>query len=203
MSTSRSAGRHRKQSRRRGWLGVVALTVVGLALAGTGVFASWVATTSATTGAVNTAQLGLTYSDTNGTTFNSGVSNMLPGDYLYRYADLSNTGGLSETFSATVSGSGAITAAGGLQITVDKCSVAWAGNGSCSGTTTNLVTTRDVATAGTVTLDTIAGSGADHLRYKFTLNSLADVSFQGTSGSVTVSISGSSAVSGGQDRTSG
>jgi hypothetical protein len=188
---------------RKGWLVMAGLVAAGAALTGGGVFASWNATTSNSTGAVNSADLGLTYADANGTTFNSTVSDLLPGDYLYRYGNLTNTGTVAEDFTAAVTGSGAITAAGGLQLSVDKCSVAWASNGTCSGTTTALVTTRDVASAGTVALDTIAGSGVSRLRYKFILPSGAASTFKNTTGSVSVALAGTASVAGGRDRSAG
>jgi signal transduction histidine kinase len=52
-------------------------------------------------------------------------TNLLPGDYLYRYANLVNTGGLAQDFVADVAGSGVMACAGGLQIAVDSCSLAW------------------------------------------------------------------------------
>lgn len=66
------------------------------------------------------------------------------------------------------------TPANGLQITVTRCSVAWAG-GACSGTTTVLLTTRAITTINTAGGGSVAtlfagviGNG-DVFRLKFTL----------------------------------
>lgn len=203
MNAHTGSDRKASRARKRGWIVMSGLVAGGTFLTGAGVFASWTESTSANSGAINSADLGLTYTDTNGTTFNSSVADLLPGDYLYRYGNLTNTGTVSEDFTANITGSGAITGAGGLQISVDKCSVAWASNSTCAGTTTNLVSTRDVATAGTVSLDTLAGGGVSRLRYKLTLPANAAASFKGTTGAVQVNLSGVATVSGGRDRSAG
>jgi len=186
------------------WLVLGGVAAVGVAMTSSGVFASWVATAQATTGSAQAATVSLTHTDTNGTTFNSGVSDLLPGDYVYRYANLVNTGGLAQDFTASLSGSGALAAAGGLQFAVDSCSVAWAGDGSCAGTLLPVAGARDVAGAAAVPLGQVAAAGTSHLRYKFVLSPSADqATFQGTSGTVSVTIGGSTPVVGGRDRTAG
>lgn len=193
----------RRVPRWRAWLALAGMTAGGMVATGAGVLATWVATTTATTATVESADLGLTHVDANGTSFSSSTSNLLPGDYLFRYAKLTNTGSVTADFTATVSGSGAVTDTGGLQVTVDKCSVAWATNGACAGTTTNLISTRDVNGAGQLTLDRIAEGGIDHLRYRFSLPASASSALQGASGDVTVVISATPTVPGGRDRSAG
>lgn len=201
----RSSGGGVRRSKAVQWLALGVAGAVGAVMTSQGVLASWTATAQSATGSEQAAVVGMTHTDTNGTTFNSGVSNLLPGDYLYRYARLVNTGTLAQDFTATVAGTGTgLAAAGGLQISVDSCSVAWAGDGSCGGTLLPVVTTRDVATAGTVPLGQVAAGGAANLRYRFLLNSLADqLTFQGKTGGVTVTVNGALPVGGGRDRTNG
>ncbi|MCA2218383.1 CalY family protein [Jidongwangia harbinensis] len=200
----RCEGKHQSGRRVGGWFAVVALGAVGAGLTGTGVFASWVSTSAMQTGDHSAAAMGLTHTDTNGTTFTSGVANMLPGDYLYRYANLVNTGTVTESFSAAVTGTGTLAGAGGLRLAVDACSLAWAGDGSCSGSTTPIVTVRDVATAGTVALGDIAAGATSHLRYRFVLDAGADqATFQGATGKINVAITGTTTAVGNRDRTSG
>lgn len=195
---------HAQPSRARQWLLLGALGLVGVAMTGRGVFASWVATTSATTGTQQATTVAVTQTDTNGTVFTSGVSSLLPGDYLYRYSNLVNSSDQSQAFTATFVGSGVLAGAGGLQVAVDSCSVAWASDGSCSGSLSPIATVRDVATAGTLSLGTVAGAATAHLRYKLLLNAAASqATFQGTSGTVTVTINGSTVATGGRDRTAG
>src|SRR5262245_56703073 len=83
-------------SRVRHWVVVGGRGLAGAALTGSGVFASWAATAQATTGSQQAATVGATNTDTNGTVFTSGVGTLLPGDYLYRYANLVNTGDLAQ-----------------------------------------------------------------------------------------------------------
>lgn len=193
-----------RRTRAAQWLALGIAGAVGVAMTGQGVMASWVASAQSATGSEQAAIVAMTHTDTNGTTFSSGVSNLLPGDYLYRYADLVNTGTIAQNFTATVAGSGALAAVGGLQMAVDSCSVSFAVDGSCSGSLVNVVTVRDVASAGTVSLGQVAAGTNAHLRYKFLLNSLADqLTFQGKSGGVTVNVNGVLAVAGGRDRTNG
>ncbi|GGJ87065.1 hypothetical protein GCM10010123_15840 [Pilimelia anulata] len=187
-----------------GWLTVSGLTAGGALLTSAGVFASWSSAVDVHGGTNDTAAVGLTHVDTNGTTFSTGAANMLPGDYLYRYATLTNTGELSETFSAAVSGSGDLGAAGGLQLAIDACSVAWAGNGSCSGSTTALAAATDAHSAGSISLGTLAAGAVKHLRYRVQLSAAADqLTFQGKDGAVDVTISGTTVASGNRDRTGG
>lgn len=194
-----------RRSRAVQWLALGVAGAAGAVMTSQGVLASWAATAQSATGADQAAVVSMTHTDTNGTTFSSGVSNLLPGDYVHRYARLVNTGTLAQDFTATVAGTGTgLAAAGGLQIAVDSCSVAWAGDGSCGGTLLPVVTTRDVATAGTVPLGQIAPGGAANLRYKFVLNALADqLTFQGKTGGATVTVNGTLPVAGGRDRTNG
>ncbi|MFI7543455.1 hypothetical protein [Actinoplanes sp. NPDC049599] len=187
-----------------GWLAVAALGTAAAGLTGTGVFATWVSTASVQTGVSTAADVAMTHTDTNGTTFTSSVADLLPGDYLHRYANLVNTGALTESFSAAISGTGTLTGAGGLRVAVDSCTVAWANDGSCAGTADPVVTVRDVATAGTVPLGDIPAGGTEHLRYTFVLDAAADQStFQGSTGRITAAITGTSAVAGNRNRTAG
>ncbi len=184
-------------------------SVAGLsavALVGAGTFAAWQSTTGGTTGTYSAATVTASETDTNGTTFSSAVSNLLPGDYAYRYRVLSNTGSVSQVFSGAVSGAGTLaTTAGGLTIAVDSCSVAWttvAGVSTCSGTTTALLATTGVSTSPSISYGTLAASGTLNLRYTLALPAGANqATFQGTSGTVTVAITG--AGSGTGDRTAG
>ena len=194
----------KRRSQAGRWLLLGGVGMLGAAMTSSGVFASWVATAQNTSGSVQAAALGVTHTDTNGTVFSSGVTNLLPGDYLYRYAKLVNTGGLAQDFVAAIAGSGVMAGAGGLQIAVDSCSLAWAGDGSCAGTLLPVATVRDVASAGTITLGQIAANGTSYLRYEMQLSATADqTTLQGATGSLTVTISGTTPVSGGRDRTAG
>jgi hypothetical protein len=174
----------------------------GVALLGSGVFAAWSPTASISSGSMGSADLAVTLVDTNGTTFNTAVSNLLPGDYLYRYADLTNTGSVAQTFSGSVTGSGVLAPA--MTVKVDTCSVSWSANGSCSGTTSSILTATATNPAANVSFPSMASNAVTHARFQFQLaTSASQGTYQGTSATEAVSLAGSATVSGGQDRTAG
>lgn len=116
-------------------LSLGALGVAG-ALAGMGTFATFTATTSASntlaSGTVVIA-LGNTGASTNRLTVNA--SGLVPGDTVQRSFDLSNTGSqdlASVALTSTASPSTLLDtdATNGLQMVIDRCSVAWTEAGS-------------------------------------------------------------------------
>jgi hypothetical protein len=144
--------------------------------------------------------------DQNGTVFTSALSNMLPGDYLYRYRTLTNTGSVSQVLSGATTGTGVLaTTAGGLTIAVDSCPVAWttvATVSTCVGGSTPVLATSGVSGSPAISYGTMAAGAAANLRYTFALPSGASqTTFQGTSGDVTVAVTGATA--GARDRTAG
>lgn len=178
-----------------------------LALIGAGTFAAWQSTAGGTTGTYTAATVTASETDTNGTTFSSAISDLLPGDYAYRYRTLANTGSLAQTFTGAVTGSGVLaTTAGGLTLAVDSCSIAWttvAGVSTCAGTTTSVLATTGVSTSPSISYGSLAASGSAQLRYTFALPSNADqTTFQGQSGTVQVAITGATSATPG-DRTAG
>lgn len=174
---------------------------VGALMLGGGVFAAWVPTASTAAASYQAASLNVTMVDTNGTTFSVGVNNLLPGDYLNRYLDVTNTGTVAQTFSGTVTPTGVLAAA--MTVQVDSCSVAWAANGTCSGTTTPVKAA--TSTSGTVTFayPSMTANAVNRTRVQFKLDPLAALSFQGTTATQTVSLIGNATTAGGADRTLG
>jgi hypothetical protein len=181
---------------------VVGTGVIGTLLMGGGVMAAWSPSTSLTSGSYGAADLAVQMVNANGTTFSAGVSNLLPGDYMNRYADLTNNGSVAQTFQGTITGAG--TLANALTVKVDNCSVAWAVNGTCSGTTTAVKAATSTAAPVTFSTASMAVNELKHLRFRFELDSAADqATYQGTTATQQISIVGSSTVPGGQDRTAG
>lgn len=198
-----------KQRLLRGRRGQALLALASLALgatlAGTGVLATWTATTSAgntlTAGTVLVA-LGNTGASTNRLTVDA--SGLVPGDTVQRSFDLSNTGSqdlASVALTTTASPSTLLDTdtTHGLQMVVDRCSVAWTESGSspaftysCSGSTTTVISSRPVIQAGLTMngLGALTAGGTDHLRLTLTFPSTAGSSFQGLSSSVTYSFLG-------------
>lgn len=185
-------------------LSVGALGVAG-AMASLGTFASFTSTTSASqtvgSGTVVIA-LGTAGTATNRLTVNA--SGLVPGDTVQRAFDLTNTGtqnlatiGLTTTASPTSLLDSDAT--NGLQMAVDKCSVAWVEAGTtpaftytCAGTTTAIITTRavigsNIAMAG---VSALTAAGVDHLRVTLTLPAGTGNTFQGLSSTISYSFLG-------------
>ena len=132
--------------------------------------------TSITTGTLSLTQA----AGSTGTGFTQTLTGLVPGDTRNFYVDVTNGTLLAQTLTLGVADSAAnnlgrnATPANGLQITVARCSVAWA-SGACSGTTTTLLTTRAITTintAGTGSVATLfagAINNGDVFRMKFTL----------------------------------
>src|SRR5207248_9724842 len=99
-----------------------------------------------------TIALGATGAATNRLTVNA--TGVVPGDTIQRSFDLSNTGNqnlASVTLTSTASPSSLLDsdATNGLQMVVDKCSLAWTESGppytyTCGGTTSSVVASRAV-----------------------------------------------------------
>ena len=178
---------------------------LGAALAGSGVLATWTAATSAgNTLAAGTVliALGNTGASTNRLTVNA--SGLVPGDTVQRSFNITNTGSqdlASVALTTTASPSSLLDTdtTHGLQMVVDRCSVAWTESGSspaftysCSGSTTTILSSRPVIQSGLTMsgLSALTAGGADHLRLTLTFPSTAGSSFQGLSSSLTYSFLG-------------
>lgn len=186
---------------------LLSLAALGLAgaLAGMETFATWTATTSATntlsSGTVLIA-LGNTGASTNRLTVNA--SGLVPGDTIQRSFDLSNTGSQdlsSVALTTTASPSSLLDTDGthGLQMVVDRCSVAWTETGSspafsytCSGSTTTVISSRAVIQSALTMpgLSALTAGGTDRLRLTLTFPSSAGGTFQGLSSTLTYSFLG-------------
>jgi hypothetical protein len=146
-----------------------------------GAFASWQSTQSqhqdigaATVTSTFTTQLGGAWQDVD-------VANVLPGDTVVRYAALSNTGTIQQTFTVNVKGdTGGLTAAeDGLKVGVSSCTVPWV-DGVCTEgggmpLATSFITDSGVTTA-PIVLDATTHT---YLKVAFLMNTTAADSFQG------------------------
>jgi hypothetical protein len=146
-----------------------------------------------------TIALGATGASTNRLTVNATA--VAPGDTIQRSFDLTNSGSLdlaaAPTLTTTASPSSLLDtdATNGLQMTIDKCSVAWTEAGTspaftytCSGTTTSVLASRAViGSAITLSnLSTLVTAGTtERLRLTLTLPSTAGNTFQGLSSTLT------------------
>jgi spore coat-associated protein N len=194
-------------------LGSFAVVGAAAAMAGLGTFATFTSSTSAThtisSGTVSIA-LGATGSANRLTV---GASNVVPGDTIQRAADLVNNGGASAdnlssvVLTTTASPSSLLDteATNGLQMTIDKCSVAWTEAGTapaytytCGGTTSTVLASRAVigssmALSGLSSLNT---GSTDHLRVTLTLPTAAPNSMQGQTSTISYNFVGTQRVAG-------
>jgi predicted ribosomally synthesized peptide with SipW-like signal peptide len=183
----------------------LALLVLAFCLIGLGAFATFTSSTSAshsvTTGTVTIA-LGATGASTN--RLNVNATGIAPSDTIQRSFDLINQGTLNLasitlTSAATASSLLDTDATNGLQMAIDKCSVAWTESGSspafsytCSGATTVVLASR--AVVGTnlalANLGALTAGVTDHLRLTLTLPSTADNTFQNQSSTIQYTFTG-------------
>jgi spore coat-associated protein N len=188
----------RGRSRTRKLVASVALLGAAASIAGLGTFATFTSTTSANhtvaSGTVTIA-LGATGASTNRLTV--GATAIAPGDTLQRSVDLINQGSLdlaSITLTTTASPTSLLDSDGtnGLQMVIDKCSVAWTESGppytyTCSGSTSSVLTTRAVIGSGLAltNLTSLTSAATDHLRVTLTFPSGAGNTFQNLSSTIT------------------
>ncbi len=172
---------------------VASASIGGAALVSSSVFASLTAVASNTSGgSVTTGTLSLTQAPSvvSGMTggFTTAITAMAPGDVIKRYVVLTNGGTLdaaSMTLGLSASPSTALTTNGaaGLQIAVNKCSVAWTAGGVCSGTTTAALASTSaltLATPQTFNPTALTAGAISHLQVVITLPTGSEVTTNGT-----------------------
>jgi predicted ribosomally synthesized peptide with SipW-like signal peptide len=188
------------------------LAVVGTAaaLAGLGTFATFTSSTSAShtisSGTVSIA-LGASGASTNRLTV--GASNIVPGDTIQRSVDLINNGtGTSDNLSSiqlttTASPSSLLDTepTSGLQMVIEKCSVAWTESASpytytCSGTTTTVLASHAVigSNLALTGLSSLTTGSTDHLRVTLTLPTTAGNTMQGLTSTISYNFVGTQRV---------
>jgi len=126
-----------------------------------------------------TVVLQLSGSDTNQTV--SEMTAAAPGDSITRTVSVENNGTLAFAdvmLTTEASSSNALTAAmSGLQMVVDKCSVAWTGAdaaATCGGSVTQVIASTDVVGSNRSLSLALDPSAAAHIRIKLTLPSSYD-----------------------------
>src|SRR5580765_3021548 len=125
-----------------------------------------------------------------------------PGDTIQRSVDLINSGSLdlaSVTLTTTAAPSSLLDtdATNGLQMVIDKCSVAWTESGppytyTCSGSTSTVLASRAVI-GSTLALSNLGSTTAgvtDHLRVTLTLPGAAGNTFQNQSSTISYAFTG-------------
>jgi predicted ribosomally synthesized peptide with SipW-like signal peptide len=193
-------------------LATIAIIGAAASIAGLGTYATFTSTTSqshtVTTGTVTIA-LGATGAATN--RLNIGASALAPGDTIQRSVDLTNSGSLdlaSITLTTTASPSSLLDTdtTNGLQMVIDKCSVAWTEAGppytyTCSGGSTSSVLASRPVIGSNLTLSNLGAithSATDHLRVTLTLPSGAGNTLQNQSSTITYAFTGTQRAAGSQ-----
>jgi predicted ribosomally synthesized peptide with SipW-like signal peptide len=177
-------------------------------IAGFGTFATFTSSTSASqsisSGTVSIA-LGATGASTNRLTV--AASNIVPGDTIQRSVDLINNGtagsdplaSIQLTTTASPSSLLDTDATNGLQMVIDKCSVAWTESGTapaytytCGGTTSTGLASRAIigSSLALSNLAALTTGSTDHLRVTLTLPSTAGNTFQGLSSTISYNFVG-------------
>ena len=186
---------------------VASFAVVGVAsaVAGLGTFATFTSSTSAsTTVATGTVVIALGATGASTNRLNINASTVAAGDTMQRSVDLSNTGtidlsGVTLTTTASPSSLLDTDATDGLQMVIDRCSVAWTEAGSspaftytCGGSTTTVLASRAVigSTLALSSLAALTAGSSDRLRVTLTLPSAAGNTFQGLSSTVSYAFTG-------------
>ena len=179
----------------------VALTAAAVSVAAAasgGVLAAWSQTSSLISGSYTTGRVTTSFTDTGTNAWTTSVPNLIPGDYVYRYLRIDNTGTVKQDFALTVAGvtngtDNAWASDPSLRITVTRCAVAWTqATNSCGNSPATVITTRPVSTAsGSFPVQTdVAPSGAMYLQVKLELDANAPNSVQGRSGKVQLTETG-------------
>jgi spore coat-associated protein N len=189
-------------------LGSFAVLGAAASVAGLGTFATFTSSTSASqtiaTGTVSIA-LGATGASTNRLTI--GASNVVSGDTIQRSVDLINNGtagsdNLSSIQLTTAPSTSSLLdtdATNGLQMVIDKCSVAWTEGGTapaytytCGGTTSSVLASRAVTGSSLAlsNLSALTTGSTDHLRVTLTLPSSAGNTFQGLTSTISYTFVG-------------
>ena len=180
-----------------------AVVGVAAAAAGLGTFATFTSSTSASntvaTGTVVIA-LGATGSQTNRLDINA--ADVAAGDTIQRSVDLINSGSIDlsgVTLTTTASPSSLLDtdATNGLQMVIDKCSVAWTESGPpytyvCGGVTSTVLASGPVIGAAQAlsNLAALTAGTTDRLRITLTLPGTAGNTFQGLTSTVTYAFTG-------------
>lgn len=183
----------------------VSSLMLAVGLTGIGVYATFTTTATAShtaSTATLTLSLGATGASTNRLTVNA--TNLVPGDSYYRSFDLINGGtkalsSITLTTNATTSSLLDTDATNGLQMLIQRCSVAWTETGSspnfaysCGGTTSTVLASRAIigSSIALSNLTSTAITTTDKLLLTVSFPSAAGNTFQGLSSTVSFTFTG-------------
>jgi spore coat-associated protein N len=182
----------------------VALVLVAVALAGVGAFATFTGSASVSQSITSgTVDISLGATGTANNRLNIAATGVVPGDTIERAVTVSNSGNqdfasISLTTSASPSTLLDTDATDGLQMLIQRCSVAWTEGGSapaytysCSGTTSTVLSTRAIIGTGMALGNVAVTAGAaNYLKVTVSLPSSAGNTMQGLSSTITYTFTG-------------
>jgi hypothetical protein len=180
------------------------LLAAGAVLTASGTWAAWQSTGSLTQ-TVDSANVTVNVADggSGAATWTTAISNLLPGDYFYRWVELTNTGSVPQSFASTLSGT--LTLPNAMTAWVSSCTAAFTtGSTTCSGTSADLLGTSGTpAVFGTLSgLGSISAGATKHLLVKVIFSASANqATYQNQNSVLTLSFTGTA--TGGNDRTNG
>ena len=179
---------------------IASLAVLGAAaaIAGFGTYATFTSSTSASH-TIATGTLSLTSGPTN--RLGTGASAIAAGDTMQRAIDLNYAGSVSfgsVTLTTNASPSSALdtNTTDGLQVAIDKCSVAWTESGppftyTCSGSTSSVLASQPIIGSNLALSNlTLTAGSTDHLRVTVTLPSTAGNTLQNLSSTIAYTFTG-------------
>ena len=184
----------------------LALLAATASIAGLGTYATFTSSTPAVSHTISTGTVSISLGATGAQTnrLNIGATGIAPGDTIQRSVDLSSAAGSMALASITLTTSASPSslldtdATNGLQMVIDKCSLAWVESASqpytytCAGTTSTVLSSRAVI-GSNLTLNNLAAltpGSTDHLRVTLTLPSTAGNTFQGLSSTISYVFTG-------------
>jgi predicted ribosomally synthesized peptide with SipW-like signal peptide len=179
-------------------LGLSILALAAVVVGTGGAYAYFTSSATATATLSESGSIGLGWNDsTSGSDLGLAIGPLQPGDSVQRVADLTNTGSTAiARIQLGVVGTDTGTTSDGIQMAIDRCSVAWAQSGSgyvCAATTTSVTPDRPVqAVIDLLNSPAFGLRGVDHLRVTLRLPDTAPSSAQGTTGTVTITATGTS-----------
>lgn len=196
--TETTTGTRRARRRRAAAL----LLATGAVLTATGTWAAWQSTGSLTQ-AVDSAEVTVSVADggSGSATWATGISNLLPGDYFYRWVDVTNTGTVPQTFAGTLSGT--LTLPNAMTAWISSCTVAFTDT-TCGGSSADLLGSEATPAAfgALSSLGSINAGATKHLLVKVVFSASANqATYQDQSSVLTLSFTGTA--TGGADRTDG
>jgi spore coat-associated protein N len=183
-----------------------ALIAAAASVAGLGTYGAFTSTTGASASvASGTVNIALGTAGTANNRLTVASTGLVAGDTVQRAATLTNSGdqnltAVTLTTAATTTSLLDTDATNGLQVAIDRCSVAWTEAGTapaytytCSGgTITPVLASRRLigADLALANLASVTAGGTDNLRVTVTLPASADTNFQGKSSVVDFSFTG-------------